>query len=414
MFTGFLPLHSHCLSSLLDCPGFDRRSRRGAISEKARVPHRQESAVNPRSGLRYRGQSLGGGTSCECHSRRGFLAGIAAVGAAAALRPIAAGAEAASPAARAVDVHHHIYPPQYLAENLERITKDLGAGLASRIKNWSVAGTIEKMDQAGVATAINSMTTPAVWFDDGAAARARSRLCNEFGAQLMRDVPSRFGMFAAIPLPDTEGSLREIEYALDVLKLDGIGVLTSYAGKLLGDPAFAPVFDELNRRKTIVFVHPTMSCCGNSIPGVRPSIIEFPMDSTRTITSLLFSGTFARCSDIRFVFSHGGGMLLPIVQRLYAVAEAMEPEAKKTKLAKGVEYELTRQYYDLASIGLNPAGMAGLRKLVPSSQLLYGSDEPFNSTVQMAASLQKIDFSAEERTAMQRNNAVRLLPRLQT
>jgi 6-methylsalicylate decarboxylase len=378
-----------------------------------RAPKQRESAMNFRSGLRYRKRDLGG-ASCACHSRRGFLAGMAAAGAAAALRPIVARAEAANPVARAVDVHHHIYPPQYLAENFERIANDIGPGIASRVKNWSIAATVEKMDQAGVATAINSMTTPAVWFDDGDVARARSRLCNEFGAQMMRDVPGRFGMFAAIPPPDTEGSLREIEYALDVLKLDGIGVLTSYAGKLLGDPAFAAVFDELNRRKAIVFVHPTMTCCGNSIPGVSAPIIEFPMDSTRTITSLLFSGTFARCSDIRFVFSHRGGMLLPIVQRLDAAAAGLDPEAKKVKLPNGPQYELRRQYYDLASIGMNPAGMAGLRKLVPSSQLLYGSDEPFNSTVQMAAALQKIDFSAGERTAMQRGNAVRLIPRLQT
>ena len=113
--------------------------------------------MNFRSGLRYRKRDLGG-ASCACHSRRGFLAGMAAAGAAAALRPIAARAEAASPAARAVDVHHHIYPPQYLAENFERIANDIGPGVASRVKNWSIAATVEKMDQAGVATAINSMT----------------------------------------------------------------------------------------------------------------------------------------------------------------------------------------------------------------------------------------------------------------
>jgi predicted TIM-barrel fold metal-dependent hydrolase len=270
------------------------------------------------------------------------------------------------------------------------------------------------MDRAGVATAINSMTSPGVWFEDGDAARARARVCNEFGAQLIRDFPGRFGMFAAIPLPDTDGSLKEIEYALDVLKLDGVGLLTSYAGKLLGDPAFTPVFEEINRRKAIVFVHPTMSCCGNPMPGVSPPTIEFPMDSTRTITSLLFSGSFARYADTRFIFSHGGGMLLPIVQRLYGAAAQMKPEERAIKMPKGPEYELTRQHYELASIGFNPAGVAGLRKLVPNSQLLYGSDEPFLSTVQMTGALQKLDFSADELAAVQRGNAVRLFARLQT
>jgi 6-methylsalicylate decarboxylase len=182
------------------------------------------------------------------------------------------------------------------------------------------SGAIEKMDQAGVGTAINSISTPGVWFDDGNAARIRARECNDFGARLMRDYPGRFGMFAAIPLPDTDGSLREIEYALDVLKLDGVGVLTSYTGKLLGDPLFSPVFDELNRRKAVVFVHPTSSCCDNPIPGVDTALIEFPMDTTRTITSLLISGAFARYSNIRFIFSHGGGMLIPVANRIVAAA----------------------------------------------------------------------------------------------
>jgi predicted TIM-barrel fold metal-dependent hydrolase len=374
---------------------------------------RLEDFMIPRSGLRYRGRSLGNLSTCACHSRRGFLAGVGAIGAATLLSRAAARAEVASPAVRTVDVHHHIFPPRYLSDNFEHISKSIGS-FGSKVQGWSPQRAIEQMDQAGVATAINSMTSPGVWFEDGDAARARARTCNEFGAQMARDFPGRFGMFAAIPLPDTDGSLNEMAYALDVLKLDGVGLLTSYAGKLLGDPAFAPVFEEINRRKAIVFVHPTMSCCGNPMPGVSPPTIEFPMDSTRTITSLLFSGGFARYADIRFIFSHGGGMLLPIVQRLYSAAAQMKPEERAIKMPKGPEYELTRQYYELASIGFNPAGVAGLRKLLPNSQLLYGSDEPFLSTVQMASALQKLDFSTDELAAVQRGNAARLFARLQT
>jgi 6-methylsalicylate decarboxylase len=366
-----------------------------------------------RLGLRYRGQSFGNASACACHSRRAFLTGVAAAGAAAVLSPAVARAETASPAPRTVDVHHHIFPPRYLTDNFDQIAKSIGA-FASKVHDWSPRSAIDNMGQAGVATAINSMTSPGVWFEDGDAARARARVCNEFGAQMIRDFPGRFGMFAAIPLPDTDGSLKEIEYALDVLKLDGIGLLTSYAGKLLGDPAFTPVFDEINRRKAVVFVHPTMSCCGNPMPGISPPTIEFPMDSTRTITSLLFSGGFARYADTRFIFSHGGGMLLPIVQRLYGAAAQMKPEERAIKMPNGPQYQLSRQYYELASIGFNPAGIAGLRKLMPNSQLLYGSDEPFLSTVQMSNALQKLDFPTDELAAIQRGNAVRLFTRLQT
>jgi 6-methylsalicylate decarboxylase len=366
-----------------------------------------------RIGLRYRGRSFDNDANCACHSQRAVLAGIGAIGAAAALWPAAVGGQVAAPAPRTIDVHHHIYPPRYRTDNYERIVQDIGPRFASTFVNWSPRSALEKMDQAGVGTAINSMTSPGVWFDDGEGGRARARVCNEFGAELMRDFPGRFGMFAAIPLPDTEGSLREIEYAFDVLKLDGIGLLTSYAGKLLGDPQFTPVFDELNRRKAVIFVHPTMSCCGNLIPGVSPTVIEFPMDTTRTITSLLISGTFARYSDIRFIFAHGGGMLTPVIGRIGRAAENMKPEEKMVKLPKGAQYELERQYYEFASIGLSPPGVAGLRQLFPTSQLLYGSDEPFLSSAQLGSSLQKLGFSAGELQAIRRDNAVRLLPRLQ-
>jgi 6-methylsalicylate decarboxylase len=281
--------------------------------------------MSSRLGLRYNGERLGAVASCACHSRRAVLAGIGAIGATAAIWPAAADGQVASPAVRTIDVHHHIYPPRYSADNHERIANDLGPGLASISVNWSPASAIEKMDRAGVATAINSMTSPGVWFDDGEAGRATSRVCNEYGAQLMLDFPGRFGMFAAIPLPDTEGSLLEIAYALDVLKLDGVGLLSSYAGKLLGDPLFTPVFDELNRRKALVFVHPTMSCCGNVSPGINPTTIEFPTDTTRTIASLLFGGAFARYSDIRFIFSHGGGILVSIMSRIIGAAGSCLP-----------------------------------------------------------------------------------------
>jgi 6-methylsalicylate decarboxylase len=362
-------------------------------------------------GLRHNGRTFGSAT-CPCHSRRAVLAGLGAIGASAIFPPVAARAEDISPPIRTVDVHHHLYPPHFKTETYERIAKE--TRLAPVTLSWSPAGAIEKMDQAGIATAINSISTPGVWFDDNEAARTRARECNEFGAQLMRDYPGRFGMFAAIPLPDTDGSLHEAEYALDVLKLDGVGVLTSYNGKLLGDPAFSHVFDELNRRKAVVFVHPTNSCCDNPIPGVDTSLIEFPMDTTRTITSLLVSGAFARYPDVRFIFSHGGGMLVSVVTRIYAAARRMKPDEKAAKVPHGPEYELKRQYYDLASIGFNQAGMAGLRKFVPASQLLYGSDEPFNSTVAINKSLQDIGFTPEENVAMRRANALRLFPRLQT
>ncbi len=312
---------------------------------------------------------------------------------------------------RIIDTHHHIYPPNYTKAAVSRLIADTPALPPTAYTGWTPHYSLEQMEKAGIATALCSITSPGIWFDDGvAAARARARECNEFGAGMARDFPGRFGMFAAIPLPDTDGSLAEVAYALDVLKLDGIGVMTSYNGRLLGDPAFAPVFDEINRRKAAVFVHPTNSC-GLLFPGQASPTIEFPTDTVRTITSLIFSGTAARCPDIAFIFSHGGGTLAMVVQRFGRMIAGLSPDERARKLPKGFDHELKRQYYDLASIGASPVGMASVLKLFPTSQLTYGSDAPFGSATQIADGIAALGLPENDLKAIQRGNAARLFPR---
>jgi 6-methylsalicylate decarboxylase len=352
---------------------------------------------------------------CGLHprSRRTVVGMLAAIGAGAALGLRRSAAQTtASSEDWIVDTHHHIYPPRYATANLRRIMEDSGGALpASAFTNWSPRLALEQMDKAGVRSAVVSMTSPGIWWNNGEEGRSWARDCNEFGAQMARDFPGRFGMFAAIPLPDIEGSMREISYALDTLKLDGIGLLTSYAGKPLGDPSFAPVFDELNRRKVALFVHPTMSCCGMNIPGVNAPAIDFPIDTTRTLASLAYSGTFARCPDIKFIFSHGGGTMPMIVQRVAAAIRNFTPDERARILPNGLEVELKRHHYDIASVAMNPAGMAAVFKLVPVSRLLYGSDAPFGSTTVIAAALSKFELAAVDITAIRRQNALRLFPR---
>jgi predicted TIM-barrel fold metal-dependent hydrolase len=351
-------------------------------------------------------------------SRRTVVSLLSAVGAGAALgmipglRPSLA--QSALGSEWIIDTHHHIYPPRYTTANLQRIIDDSGALPGTAYTNWSPRLALEQMDKAGVRSAVVSMTSPGIWWDNGEQGRVWARDCNEFGAQMGRDFPGRFGMFAAIPLPDTEGSMREIAYALDTLKLDGIGLLTSYAGKPLGDPSFAPVFDELNRRKVVLFVHPTMSCCGMNIPGVNPPAIDFSTDTTRTLASLAFSGTFARCPDIRFIFSHGGGTMPMIVQRVAAAIRNFTPEQRAKILPDGLAAELKRHHYDIASVAMNPGGMAAVFKLIPVNRLLYGSDAPFGSTTVIAEALSQFELAAADITAIRRENALRLFPRFTT
>jgi predicted TIM-barrel fold metal-dependent hydrolase len=208
-----------------------------------------------------------------------------------------------------IDVHHHILPPEYVATVGE---KRIGPPAPNHeVPKWDMPKSIEAMDRNGITSAVVSVSAPGVLLDDPGKTSHLARACNEFAAQMVADHPTRFGMFASLPLPDTRASLLELNYALDVLHAEGTVLMTNYRDRYLGDPDFAPIFDEMNRREAVVYVHPTIcGCNADVLPDNPASLIEFPHDSTRTITSLLFSGTFSRCPDIRFIFSHAGGTCL--------------------------------------------------------------------------------------------------------
>lgn len=233
-------------------------------------------------------------------SRRRFLTAAATFGAGAVLA--AEGAVRTIGAARKprlIDVRHHVFPPEFLAAGLESYIP-LNRAVVSA---WTPQKALAEMDLNGVATAIGSLTSPCVWFGDVEGGRGLARKSNEYMARLARDYPGRFGFFATLPLPDTEGSLHEIAYSLDVLKADGIGLMTNYNDRWPGDSLFAPVLEELNRRKAVLFFHPTApSCCRDLVPNVPRAWAEMPNDTTRAVLSLLVSGTLSRLRNIRFIF----------------------------------------------------------------------------------------------------------------
>ena len=349
--------------------------------------------------------------ACGCDTpRRGFLSGLLALGAGAALpgcvSPTVTSSSSAMSIRNRIDTHHHFFSPGHLSE-LAKINE-----VPPIVRNWSVARTLDDMNKAGVATAILSATTPQVTFLEGANARRVARESNEWAARLGQDNPGRFGSFAMLPMQDTDGALREIEYALDVLKADGIGLLTSYNDKWLGHPSFAPVMDELNRRKAILYTHPTAaSCCRNLQPDIQPTVIEFGTDTTRTITDIVFSGTAARCPDLRFIFSHAGGTLPFLTERLIKMP-VIEPRLA-ARVPNGVLHELKRFYYDTAWAA-HPMALASLTRLVDVSQILFGSDYPYRTGEDNVKGLYEYGFSASDLKAIERGNALRLLPRWNT
>jgi predicted TIM-barrel fold metal-dependent hydrolase len=302
-----------------------------------------------------------------------------------------------------IDIHHHLFSPAYVAELAK-------ANQAPPIvKNWSVAKTLDDMDKAGVATSMLSVTTPQVSFTDAANARRIARESNEWTAKLARDNPGRFGAFAMLPMHDTDSALRELEYALDVLKADGIGLLTSYGDKWLGHASFAPVMNEINRRKAILYTHPTAAdCCRNLQPEVPPTVVEFGTDTTRTIVDIVFSGTAARCPDINFIFSHAGGTLPFLTERLLKMP-VLDPKLAP-RVPNGVLHELKRFYYDTAW-SAHPGALASLTKLVSVSQILLGSDYPYRTGADNIQGLRDYGFSDADFQAITRGNAARLMPR---
>jgi predicted TIM-barrel fold metal-dependent hydrolase len=305
------------------------------------------------------------------------------------------------PAPHRIDVHHHIVSPGFVGE--------LKSLLQPPTLNWTPARSIEDMDRAGVATAITSVTTPGVWIGDHAQGRRLARDSNDYAARLKADYQGRFGIFAALPLPDIEGSLREIEHGLDTLAADGIALFTSYRDRWLGDPAFDPVMEELNRRKAVVFVHPEAPlCCRGLLPGVHEYVLEYGFDTTRAITSLLFRGAALRYRDIQWIFCHGGGTTPFLAERLVRAPAVNKSLAQY--VPDGVMAQLQRFHYDVAQIA-HPMALAALTRLVPISQILWGTDFPFRFGHEYVESLSEYGFGAGDLAMIDRENALRLLPR---
>jgi len=345
---------------------------------------------------------------CATPSRRAFLGTTTALGAVLALPRFARGAagDALDPPPRRIDVHHHFFPPAWLEHMQER-----PPGPSPVMREWTTARVLEHMDKSGVATAIASLSPWGVAFAEAAQLPKLTRVCNDYAAQMIRDHPGRFGLFAAMPLPDIDASLKEIAYALDTLKADGIGLMTSYGDKWPGDPVFAPVFEELDRRQAVVYFHPTTAaCCGNLIPGLNPAPLEWPFDTARAVASLLFNGSLVRFPKIRFIFSHAGGALPALSGRITNMSKTNKDLSNFAP--QGIPAEFAKLHFDTANAFFAPS-MAALMELVPVSQILFGSDYPYFTLEENVAGLGEIRLNGAERQAINRGNAARLMPQYQ-
>ena len=312
-----------------------------------------------------------------------------------------------------IDVHTHFIPDTYLTALADKgITAEkIGFPMA----RWEVRERLAVMDGNDIQTEMLSLSSPGLRYWPGPEAARLARVLNDELAGIVRDRPTRFGALATLPLPDVDASLSEIAYALDELGMDGVAVMTNYDGVFLGDRAFAPVFDELDRRRAVVFVHPTEGPSNDILTQGYPApAFEYPAESTRMVVSLIDTDTVARCPDVRIIVSHGGGTL-PLIQPRLAVLLPWKRKEDPEEGARRVNHAIDSLYFDTAIVSY-PASLAALRAMHDTSHLLTGYDLPFFPAEKIAVSRHNLEafdgYTAAEREMIVSGNALGLFPRL--
>ncbi len=310
-----------------------------------------------------------------------------------------------------IDVHHHHLPAEYV-----KALASAGInGFAKRsFPQWDPGAQLEMMNQTGIQTAVMSVGAPGVHFGDPGFARALARRLNEYSATWVQKHPDRLGFFATLPMPDTAASVAEAAYALDELGADGILLLASANGEYLGHPRFDALMAELNKRKAIVFIHPTTPPAEADL-GLEFSsaVVEFVFDTTRALVNLIYNGVFERYPDITWIVAHAGGTLPYVTYRL-AIIE--QNEAVRERSPKGGLAYLKRLYYDTA-LSPTPHAMAALKSLVGSEQILFGSDYCWLPSRIVRKEIEDLNalsvFDQAELTAIQKDNSLKLFRRFQ-
>jgi predicted TIM-barrel fold metal-dependent hydrolase len=303
-----------------------------------------------------------------------------------------------------IDVHHHHAPPA------------LRTGPGGRGRGgygpWTPELSQMMMDKYDIAVAILTMTQMGnLLYDNTEKGRRNVRMGNDYGAKVMADHPKRFGLMTGVPLPDIDGVMKEIEYGMDTLKADGIGIYTNdNRTRWPGDPYFDPMWKELNRRKAVVYMHPLAPpCCVDLNDSVPAAMNEYDFDITRACTSILVNGVLHNYPDVKIIIPHSGGTMPMIAGRIkdrYAIVKNKRDEY----IPNGVIAELQKFYIDIAHASF-PYPMAALMKFALPDHIMFGTDfspEPMESTVN---EIPKLGIPAKTWEAIDRKNAERLFPR---
>lgn len=306
---------------------------------------------------------------------------------------------------RRIDTHQHVVPPAYAAW-LERMGQKAG-GLP--IPDWNTEDAIAFMDRYNIETGILSVSTPGVHLGDAQEARRMARLLNEYCADVTARHAGRFGFFATLTLPDIDGSLAELDYAFDVLRADGVVLLANVDGIYLGDPRWDPLFDALERRRAVIFVHPSVLKGSEAVDGLPPFAADFLLDTTRAAVRLCTSGTMQRCPNIKVILAHAGGFLPYAAARIVTTTG---PQAQADGI--NVLASLRRFYFDTA-LSSSPYALPSLLAFAEPGHITFGSDWPYapeRAAGSYVSMYERFELDPGVRASIDRGAAEALFPRL--
>ncbi len=325
-----------------------------------------------------------------------------------------------------VDVHCHHIPDFY---RLSLATHGIVTAGGIPIPAWSPDMAVNFMNQFGIQTQVVSISEPGVTY----LATPQERLdmaqqINNYTASTLINSPTypgRFGGFAVLPLGDLNNPLdianacTEAIRAINVLGMDGIGILSNYQGIYLGDPRLAPLMATLNTLGAMVFLHPVTPVKPDNI--VLPTFLfEFTFDTTRAAVNMLYNGVYRTYPNIRWLLAHAGGTL-PFLSYRTSLFTLTPAAADALSLPVLNEVEVLGSYANLfydTALSPAPSAMKSVREVTSLDHILFATDWPFSGPVFLATASGDPQprlsqtFNNNERLKVERNNAFAQFPRI--
>jgi len=271
-----------------------------------------------------------------------------------------------------------------------------------------VVKRLEDMDRVGIDVAVVSLSTPNVFFADAKGQPEVAKMMNDAYAEVIAKYPKRFKAFASIPMDAPDAALAELHRAVDSLKLNGVILLSNIRGAALTDPRYRPFFEEANRMRLCIFLHPMLPAASEPFKEyVLGPIIGFPFDTTLAVARMCFDGMLKDFPDIKWIIGHAGGAVPFLMERIDSGYRDFAET--KVKIDQLPSVYLKRLYYD--TVTFNPYNLHMLRDQVGADHMLMGSDYPhlLGSIDKAVSSIESLPIPQAEKQRILGGNALAIL-----